>query len=64
MSWLHTLWFHWVTPSLQKNLASMVVGALALPLVKKYLKAEVKKGRVRAALKAAWAALVHPGASK
>lgn len=58
-SWLHTLWFVWVTPSMKHNGASMVVGAMLLPLVKRYLNAQIKKGRVRAALMAAWRTLRH-----
>lgn len=56
---LHSLWFHYVVPSLQRNGASMALGALFLPLVKKYLKSEAPHvpGRLRAAAAALWGAL-------
>lgn len=54
------LWFHYVVPSLKNNGATMVLGAMFLPLVKKYLKADPVAERVWAVLKRLLAAVKIP----
>lgn len=52
MNWLHTLWFRYCATSMKNNGASMVLGVMLLPLLKKYLKSE--KIRAQGRLLAVW----------
>ena len=42
MTALHNLYFHYVLPGIEKNGSTVALGALLLPLVKKYLGSKTK----------------------